>query len=199
MILKDIKKRTTVLFLAIMMTFMSIAPGIQSVYASSDNYSYDNSISYRNTKESIEQEAKFIFEEASSFENGKLSINRQLLEEKYGEELSNYIILGLERIYYEDDLAKNLRNETFNQSDDNNITTYGFVDCMKGEIIGMIPGVDLYQLFTSGDLVSYIKGKAWGKVAEIIAKQLVKYGLKSNVAGIVAQLGISSGKCAVAG
>lgn len=199
MILKDIKKRITVLFLAIMMTFMSIAPGIQGVYASSDNYSYDNSISYRNTKESIEQEAKFIFEEASSFENGKLSINRQLLEEKYGEELSNYIILGLERIYYEDDLAKNLRNETFNQSDDNNITTYGFVDCMKGEIIGMIPGVDLYQLFTSGDLVSYIKGKAWGKVAEIIAKQLVKYGLKSNVAGIVAQLGISSGKCAVAG
>ena len=175
--LKDIKKRIVVLFLAVMMTFMSIAPGIQSVYASSDNYSYDNSISYK---------------------NGKLSINRQLLEDKYGEELSNYIILGLERIYYEDDLAKNLRNETFNQSDHNNITTYGFVDCMKGEIIGMIPGVDLYQLFTSGDLVSYIKGKAWGKVAEIIAKQLVKYGLKSNVAGIVAQLGISSGKYAVA-
>ena len=62
MILKDIKKRIVVLFLAIMMTFMSIAPGIQSVYASLDNYSYDNSISYINTKESLEQEAKFIFD-----------------------------------------------------------------------------------------------------------------------------------------
>lgn len=199
MLLRDIKKKIIVVFMAmtITITIMSIAPGIQSVYASSG--SQRNNLNYQDTKESIEEETKFIFEKASSYKNGNLSINKKLLDEKYGEELANYIILGLERIYYEDDLIKTLKNEAYDPHQNNYATTYGFVDCMKGEIIGMIPGVDLYQLFTSGDLVSYIKGKAWGKVAEIIAKQLVKYGLKSNVAGIVAQLGISSGKCAFAG
>ena len=194
MTLKDIKKRIVVMFLAIAMTFMAIAPGIQSVYASSDNR-----VNLQETKENIEEEVKFIFETASNYKDGKLSVNRQLLVDKYGEETSNYIILGLERIYYEDNLAENLRKDAFNPSDYGYVTTYGFVDCMKGEIIGMIPGVDLYQLFKSGDIVSYIKGKAWGKVATIIAKQLVKFGLKSNVAGIVAQLGIASGKCAIVG
>lgn len=194
MTLKDIKKRIVVMFLAIAMTLMSIAPWIQSVYASSDNRS-----NLQETKENIEEEVKFIFETASNYKDGKLSVNKQLLVDKYGEETSNYIILGLERLYYEDDLAENLRKDAFNPSEYGYVTTYGFVDCMKGEIIGMIPGVSLYRLFKSGDIVSYIKARAWHDVAIIIANQLIKLGLKSNVAGIVAQLGIASGKCAIVG
>jgi len=70
---------------------------------------------------------------------------------------------------------------------------------MKDEIVGMIPGVDIYQLFKSGDLKAYIEGKLWGKAASYIGKQIVKLGLKTNVASLVAQLGISGVKCAIWG
>ncbi|QWQ39219.1 hypothetical protein KMP11_02505 [Gemella sp. zg-570] len=51
----------------------------------------------------------------------------------------------------------------------------------------------------SGNLRGYIEGKMWGETAEYVTKKLVKFGLKTNVAGIVAQLAISAGKCAIWG
>lgn len=138
----------------------------------------------------IENEVRFIFEEASTFENGVLTIDRDLLQDTYGEELGSYVALGIEELYTNDNLAEEIRANAEDRS---------FWSCMKGEVVGLIPGVDLYQLLTSGDLKAYVEGKAWGKVAALLGEQLVKLGVKTNVAGIIASLAIGAGKCAIWG
>lgn len=185
---KEYYKKSLSLFLAFIMIFSFITVNTTTIFA------YDEEQIEINQNE-IENEVRFIFSEASSFENGKLTVKKQLLEDKYGKEMATYIEIGLHRLYYEDNLVENLRKVAYGEK----LYSYrsGFIDCMKGEIIGMIPGVDLYQLFSSGNLKSYIEGKAWGKIASIIGKQLIKLGLKSNVAGLIASLGISAGKCAI--
>ena len=42
-----------------------------------------------------------------------------------------------------------------------------FVSCMRDELIGMIPGMELVDLMR-GDIISYIQGKMWGKAASYI-------------------------------
>lgn len=45
----------------------------------------------------IEEEIKFIFETASSYENGELLINKYLLIQKYGVEKANNIEKGIKK------------------------------------------------------------------------------------------------------
>lgn len=142
-------------------------------------------VSQRQMRE-IEKEVRFIFEEASHYENGHLWIDEAKLKKVYGVELGTYVAAGIREIYTNNHLAQDVLVTSQDRS---------FWSCMKNEVVGLIPGVDIYQLLTSGDLKSYIEGKAWGKVAEILAKELVKYGLRENVAGIVASIAISAGKC----
>lgn len=70
-----------------------------------------------------------------------------------------------------------------------------FIDCMKGELVGMIPRMDFYQLLESGDVAACIQGKAWGKVAELIGKQMLKFGIKANIGTLIASLVYSGVKC----
>lgn len=98
--------------------------------------------------------------------------------------MADNIARGIRKLYDQDEIL---------------ITPLSFVGCMKKEIIGMIPGVDIYQLFKSGDLKAYIEGKLWGKAASFIGKQIVKFGVKTNIASLIAQLGISGAKCTIWG
>ncbi|MFM1573210.1 hypothetical protein EQF93_06655 [Helcococcus ovis] len=66
---------------------------------------------------------------------------------------------------------------------------------MKGELVGMIPGMDFYQLLESGDVAAYIQCKAWGKVAELIGKQMLRFGIKANIGTLIASLAYSGVKC----
>lgn len=50
-----------------------------------------------------------------------------------------------------------------------------FVSCMAGEIIGLLPGsqiIDIYNLFTN-DLRSLMVNEAWNQVANILADLLI--------------------------
>lgn len=138
----------------------------------------------------IKKEVKFIFEEASSYKDGKVSVDMAKLQAAYGKKKAAYVAEGIRQLYTNDHLAQDLLAVSQDRS---------FWPCMKGELIGLIPGVDIYQLIVSGDLRAYIEGKAWGKVAEILAEKLVKYGVRTNVAGIVASIAIGAGKCLIWG
>ncbi len=74
-----------------------------------------------------------------------------------------------------------------------------FIDCMKGELVEMIPGMDFYQLLESGDVAAYIQGRAWGKVAELIGKQMLRFGIKANIGTLIASLAYSRVKCTFLG
>ncbi|MCI5997343.1 MAG: hypothetical protein PT934_06480 [Peptoniphilaceae bacterium] len=177
-------KKIFAILLAVCLSFGAV----DSAY-NSNAQSKSHSQEIDDLKLKLEKEIKFLFEDATKFENGELKVNKQLMIEKYGLEKAPYIALGIERIYKEKDLAKNLKAELQNRD---------FISCMEKELIGMIPGMELIDIM-SGDLRTYIEGKMWGKAAEYIAKKLIKFGIKSNVAGIVAQLGISAGKCIIWG
>ena len=97
--------------------------------------------------------------------------------------------MGIERVYTKPNLAQNLQASLQDRD---------FVSCMRDELIGMIPGMELVDL-KRGDIISYIQGQMWGNAASYIAMKLAKFGMKSKVAGIVAQLGISAGNCAIWG
>lgn len=58
-----------------------------------------------------------------------------------------------------------------------------FVSCMVGEIIGLLPGsqiIDIYNLFTN-DLRSLIVNEAWNQVANILADLLIDAGLSFSL------------------
>ncbi|RAN57024.1 hypothetical protein [Dolosigranulum pigrum] len=58
-----------------------------------------------------------------------------------------------------------------------------FVSCMAGEIIGLLPGsqiIDIYNLFTN-DLRSLIVNEAWNQVANILADLLIDAGLSFSL------------------
>lgn len=58
-----------------------------------------------------------------------------------------------------------------------------FVSCMAGEIIGLLPGsqiIDIYNLFTN-DLRSLIVNEAWDQVANILADLLIDAGLSFSL------------------
>lgn len=110
-----------------------------------------------------------------------------MLASRYREEQAEYIAEGINVLYTEDNIQEHLQAVVYQRR---------FLTCMRDEMIGLIPGTELIDLF-NGDVVSYIKGKAWGALAEYLAPKLVKLGFKSNVAGIVAQLGVGAGKCAI--
>ena len=58
-----------------------------------------------------------------------------------------------------------------------------FVSCMAGEIIGLLPGsqiIDIYNLFTN-DLRSLIVNEAWNQVANILAALLIDAGLSFSL------------------
>ena len=136
----------------------------------------------------VEKDLKFLFTEATNYENGIFYVNKELLTECYGT-LAPYIAMGIERVYTEPNLAQNLQASLQDRD---------FVSCMRYELIGMIPGMVLVDLMR-GDIISYIQGQMWGKAASYIAMKLAKFGMKSKVAGILAQLGISAGKNAILG
>lgn len=73
-----------------------------------------------------------------------------------------------------------------------------FVSCMAGEIIGLLPGsqiIDIYNLFTN-DLRSLMVNEAWNQVANILADLLIDAGLSFSVSRIVAELGVGATNCA---
>lgn len=155
------------------------------------------------SKEQIEQELKFLFEEASNVDsNGFVSVNESLIAQKYGIEVAPYIAEGIKRLHTDVNIVQNI-NPNYLEEHTPVPEVHGshlrgaWLDCMKGEIIGLIPGMDLIQLFASGELVAFIKGEAWGVAADFIARQAVKLGLNSNVAGLAASLAVSAGRCAL--
>ncbi|MFM1525666.1 MULTISPECIES: hypothetical protein [Helcococcus] len=144
-----------------------------------ENFNYSEYI------KNIEEEIKFIFEIASSYENGELLINKYLLIQKYGVEKANNIEKGIKKIYKID---SDIYTERY-------VVKSAFIDCMKGELVGMIHGMDFYQLLESGDVVAYIQGRAWGKVAELIGKQMLRFDIKANIGTLIASLAYSGVKC----
>lgn len=138
----------------------------------------------------IEQEVRFIFEEASSYKNGVVSVKDELLKMKYGKVMAVYIAEGIRQVYTNDNLLDAIRANSQDKD---------FWSCMGGELIGLIPGMDIAQLLSSGDFKAYIEGHAWDKLAKFLAKQIAKFGLKVNVAGIVASIAIGAGKCLIFG
>lgn len=101
----------------------------------------------------------------------------------------HHIAEGIKVIYNEDNRADHLR--TAMQRRD-------FVSCMAGEIIGLLPGsqiINIYNLFTN-DLRSLIVNEAWNQVANILADLLIDAGLSFSVSRIVAELGVGAANCA---
>lgn len=90
----------------------------------------------------VTQEVRFIVEESSSFENGVLRIDEQKLTQAYGPELAQYVAEGIRLLYTDDNLTEEIRATMMDRS---------FWSCMGSELVGLIPGVDIYQLLTSGD------------------------------------------------
>ncbi|MBU0278665.1 MULTISPECIES: glycine/sarcosine/betaine reductase component B subunit [unclassified Gemella] len=69
-----------------------------SVYAY-DNKVVSNKSEVETLKNDIEKELIFLFEEATSYKNGILYVNKDLLIEKYGNEKAPLVAMGIERIY----------------------------------------------------------------------------------------------------
>lgn len=109
---------------------------------------------------------------------------------KYGKVMAAYIAEGIRQVYTNDNLLDAIRANSQDKD---------FWSCMGGELIGLIPGMDIAQLLSSGDFKAYIEGHAWDKLAKFLAKQIAKFGLKVNVAGIVASIAIGAGKCLIFG
>lgn len=176
-------------------TLLIMVPSFIGIAYANETKVPNTTVEYIDVAE-VEKDLKFLFTEATSYENGVLYVNKELLTERYGT-LAPYIAMGIERIYTEPNLVQNLQASLQDRD---------FVSCMRDELIGMIPGMELVDLMR-GDIISYIQGQMWGKaasyiamkLAKFIAMKLAKFGMKSNVAGIVAQLGISAGKCAIWG
>lgn len=57
----------------------------------------------------IEQEVRFIFEEASSYKNGVVSVKDELLKMKYGKVMAAYIAEGIRQVYTNDNLLDAIR------------------------------------------------------------------------------------------
>lgn len=168
-------------------TLLIMVPSFIGIAYANETKVPNTTVEYIDVAE-VEKDLKFLFTEATSYENGVLYVNKELLTERYGT-LAPYIAMCIERIYTEPNLVQNLQASLQDRD---------FVSCMRDELIGMIPGMELVDLMR-GDIISYIQGQMWGKAASYIAMKLAKFGMKSNVAGIVAQLGISDGKCAIWG
>lgn len=145
-------------------------------------------VSSEQRQKEIEAEVRFIFEEASSYENGVVTVHEAKLERAYGKDMAAYVAEGIRLLYTDDNLAQEILVNSQNKD---------FWECMKGELLGLIPGYDIYQLISSGDLKGYIEGKAWGKVAELLGEQFIKLGIKDNVAGVVASITVGAGKCVI--
>lgn len=181
----SIKKVTTSLFAVILSVTFLTAP-ISAMAATKDN----TTVAVQQDVKKIEQEVRFIFEEASSYKNGVVSVKDELLKMKYGKVMAAYIAEGIRQVYTNDNLLDAIRANSQDKD---------FWSCMGGELIGLIPGMDIAQLLSSGDFKAYIEGHAWGKLAEFLAKQIAKFGLKMNVAGIVASIAVGAGKCLIFG
>lgn len=143
------------MFLAITL-LLGVCGNSVSVFAQeSTNVSHDSKV--ENLTKDLEKELIFLFEEATSYQNGELYVNKDLLIEKYGKEKAPLVAMGIERIYKEENLAANLRSELENRD---------VISCMGEELVGMIPGMELVDLM-SGNLKSYIEGKLWGRRLDI--------------------------------
>lgn len=58
--------------------------------------------------QAIEQEVKFTFEEASSYKNGKVTVDMPKLEAAYGKEKAAYVAEGIRQIYTNGHLAQEI-------------------------------------------------------------------------------------------
>lgn len=83
----------------------------------------------------IENEVRFIFEEASSYENGVVTVDEEKLEKAYGKDMAPYVAEGIRLLYTDDNLAQGVLVNSQNKD---------FWGCMKGELLGLIPGYDIY-------------------------------------------------------
>lgn len=97
----------------------------------------------------IEQEVRFIFEEASSYKNGVVSVKDELLKMKYGKVMAAYIAEGIRQVYTNDNLLDAIRANSQDKD---------FWSCMGGELIGLIPGWILLNCFPVVILKLILKG-----------------------------------------
>lgn len=128
-------------------TLLIMVPSFIGIAYANETKVPNTTVEYIDVAE-VEKDLKFLFTEATSYENGVLYVNKELLTERYGT-LAPYIAMGIERIYTEPNLVQNLQASLQDRD---------FVSCMRDELIGMIPGMELVDLMR-GDIISYIQGK----------------------------------------
>ena len=143
-------------------TLLIMVPSFIGIAYANETKVPNTTVEYIDVAE-VEKDLKFLFTEATSYENGVLYVNKELLTERYGT-LAPYIAMGIERIYTEPNLVQNLQASLQDRD---------FISCMRDELIGMIPGMELVDLMR-GDIISYIQGQMWGKAASYIAMKLAK-------------------------
>lgn len=135
----------------------------------------------------IANDLQFIFETASTKENGKYVLNEGMIEDKYGKESLPAIkvfvkMMNEEAVSVEE--IKNLQNPS-EVALNGNAAVYrsAYVDCIVNKVI-QFTGIG----FLTGGIKELISRSAWDLVAKELAKIVGKNALKGGIVGMAASL-----------
>ncbi len=144
------------------------------------------------------EDLEFLFEEGTTFENGKYTMNEQLVAKKFGTQNMASIALFIKIVNDEeitsDDLIGVSSKNDINLISSNSVVTMAskqsWKQCVGSKIIDAT-GIG----FISGGLWKLIEREAWKQVAIELAKVAGKNAIKGGIIGFTASLAWYGIKC----
>ncbi|MEC1270491.1 hypothetical protein P9C27_18685 [Bacillus vallismortis] len=138
-------------------------------------------------EDQLAQEMQFIFDDASTLENGKYVVNEQLVSEKFGPENVAPIVAFVKMVNGEELTESDLVGIPNPAGD---FSTASYMGCLKDKIIDFT-GIG----FITGGLQKLLEKKLWKEAAIQIIKIVGKNAIKGGVVGLAASLAWFSVRC----
>jgi hypothetical protein len=157
--------------------------------------------------EEIAQQLEILFDQASKKENGKFVVsNKQLLVQKYGEKNANNLVFLVDLLNQSKNINKEQTNLNVQQAQINSNalhravvmsssaknTSYG--QCIINKYIQSYGSI--VAAFVTGTIWRYVNNKEYYLAAKILAKLMIKAGIKTSVVAMAGELAWYAIACA---